>query len=125
NQINTVGRFVEAQEYWNRALAIRPRFGMAIGNRGYGAAEYARALYDSGHQRVFLCHAHNSLSAALTDEAEYEEGYDGAKAFFANIRDQIAARGTSSSQRQRRCAHCSDGARCLERRLEAINSVRS
>jgi hypothetical protein len=93
NQINTVGRFVEAQEYWNRALALRPRFGMALGNRGYGLAEYARALYDSGHQRVFLCHAHQSLSAALADEAEYEGGgYDGAKAFFANIRDQIAAR---------------------------------
>ena len=30
NQINTVGRFVESQEYWNRALAIKPRFGMAL-----------------------------------------------------------------------------------------------
>jgi hypothetical protein len=93
NQINTVGRFVDAQEYWNRALAMRPRFGMALGNRGYGLAEYARALYDRGHQRVFLRRAHKSLSAALSDKAEYEgRGYDGAKAFFANIRDQIAAR---------------------------------
>lgn len=93
NQINTVGRFVEAQEYWNRALAMRPRFGMALGNRGYGLAEYARALYDTGHQRVFLCRAHKSLSAALSDEAEYEgEGYDDAKVFFANIRNQIALR---------------------------------
>ena len=39
-----------------------------------------------------LCHAHKSLSAALSDKAEYEGGgYDGAKAFFANIREQIAA----------------------------------
>jgi len=52
NQINTVGRFVEAQEYWNRALAMRPRFGMALGNRGYGLADYARALYDPGHRRA-------------------------------------------------------------------------
>src|SRR6266699_850688 len=65
NQINTVGRFVEAQEYWNRALRIKPRFGMALGNRGYGLAEYARALYDPGHQRVLLCHAHASLSQAV------------------------------------------------------------
>jgi LA2681-like HEPN len=66
---------------------------MALGNRGYGIAEYACALYDPGHQRVLLCHAHESLSAALSGEAEYEgPGYDGAKAFFANIRDQIAAR---------------------------------
>jgi hypothetical protein len=93
NQINTVGRFVEAQEYWNRALTKSPRFGMALGNRGFGLAEYARALYDPGHQRVFLCQAHKSLSAALSDKANYEgRGYDGAKAFFTNIRDQIAAR---------------------------------
>lgn len=81
NQINAVGRFVELQEYWNRALAIKPRFGMALGNRGYGLAEYARALYDQGHKRVFLWQAHKSLSAALSDEAEYEgQGYSGAKA---------------------------------------------
>jgi hypothetical protein len=93
NQINTVGRFVESQEYWSRALAIKPRFGMALGNRGYGLAEYARALYDQGHKGVFLWQAYRSLTAALSDEAEYEgQGYDGAKAKFANIRDQIAAR---------------------------------
>jgi hypothetical protein len=93
NQINTVGRFVEAQEYWGRALAIEPHFGMALGNRGYGLAEYARALYDPGHQRVFLCQAHKSLSAALSDKADYGgPGYDGAKAIFANTRNQLAAR---------------------------------
>lgn len=93
NQSNTVGRFVEAQEYWNRALALRPRFGMALGNRGYGLAEYARALYDPGHQRLFMCQAYKALSAALSDKAEYEGGeYEGAKAFFANIKDQIGAR---------------------------------
>jgi hypothetical protein len=72
NQINMVGRFVEAQEYWNRVLTMRPLFGMALGNRGYGLAEYARALYDTGHQCLLLCRAHKSLSAALSDKAEYE-----------------------------------------------------
>ena len=43
--------------------------------------------------RALLCHAHKSLSAALADETEYEGGgYHDAKAFFANVRDQIAAR---------------------------------
>ena len=66
---------------------------MTLGNRGYGLAEYARGLYDPGHQRVFLCQAHKSLSAALAGEAEYEGGgYGRAKALFASIRDQIAAR---------------------------------
>jgi hypothetical protein len=93
NEIDTVGRFVEAQEYWNRALAMKPHFGMALGDRGHGLAGYARALYDPGHQRLFMCRAHKSLSAALSDKAEYEgPGYDDAKAVFANIRDEIAAR---------------------------------
>ncbi len=93
NQINTIGRFVEAQEYWNRALALRPRFGMALGNRGYGLAEYARTLYDTGHKGLLLCHAHRSLSAAISNDAEYEgPGYERAKAFFANLKDQIAER---------------------------------
>ena len=42
NSLNTAGRFVEAQEYWNRALAIEPRFWMTLGNRGAGRIEYAR-----------------------------------------------------------------------------------
>ena len=33
NTYDTIGRFVEAQEYWGRALAINPQFGMALGNR--------------------------------------------------------------------------------------------
>src|SRR5438309_6007998 len=33
NLLNTVGRFVEAVEYWDKALAILPAFGMGEGNR--------------------------------------------------------------------------------------------
>jgi LA2681-like HEPN len=90
NQLNSVGRFVEALEYWNRALGITPRFGMALGNRGYGLAEYARALYDPGHKGVFLRFAHQGLSAALSPEATYESpGYENAKRFFQRKREQI------------------------------------
>src|SRR5208283_302879 len=93
NHIDTVGRFVEAQEYWSRALAIAPRFGMALGNRGCGLAEYARALYDPRHQRVLLCQAHKSLSAALSDTADYGgQRCNEEKSFFAKIRNWIATR---------------------------------
>src|SRR5207249_9269595 len=54
NLLNTVGRFVEAIEYWDGALAVLPSFGMAQGNRGYGLTFYTRALYDEGHRPVFL-----------------------------------------------------------------------
>jgi tetratricopeptide (TPR) repeat protein len=36
NSFSFIGRFVEAVDYWNRAIAILPNFAMAIGNKGYG-----------------------------------------------------------------------------------------
>jgi hypothetical protein len=90
NQLNAAGRFVDALEYWGRALAINPRFGMALGNRGLGLEAYAQALYDPGHQGVFLCAAHDALSAALSSHAIYESaGYEAAKSKFRNDRTQI------------------------------------
>lgn len=91
NELSTVGRFVEAQEYWSRAILIRPRFAMAVGNRGYGLTEYARALYDPGHQGVFLKLADEALSEALSSSAEYEAAtYDAVTEHFSSVRKRIA-----------------------------------
>jgi hypothetical protein len=75
---------------WNRALAINPRFGMALGNRGYGLYRYARSLHDRGHACVFVAFAHNDLTAALAPDAIYE-GYnrEDAKAIFAEQKAEI------------------------------------
>jgi tetratricopeptide (TPR) repeat protein len=89
NVLNTVGRFVDALEYWDRALQMNPRFGMALGNRGYGLEHYAKALYDQGHRAQVLFHAHQGLSAALSQQAFYEGEYYGAKRLFAAERAQI------------------------------------
>ena len=72
NGLNTLGRFVEALEYWARALAVDSRFAMAIGNRGYGLVHYARALYDGGHQALFFRFAHADFAAAVGPEAQFE-----------------------------------------------------
>jgi tetratricopeptide (TPR) repeat protein len=98
NQLNSVGRFVEALEYWGRALTANPRFGMALGNRGVGLGRYARALYDRGHQKVFLKVAHKNLKAALSKSAEYEwPGYDQAKEAFETVKARIeSVRGARS-----------------------------
>jgi hypothetical protein len=48
NQLSHIGRFVEAVPAWERALALRPRFAMALGNLGYGLKQYGHALYDPG-----------------------------------------------------------------------------
>lgn len=68
NLMDYIGRFVEAVEYWDRALAKLPSFPMARGNRGYGLTQYARALYDPGHAEVFLKYAHTDLSTAILSE---------------------------------------------------------
>jgi hypothetical protein len=90
NQLNSAGRLVEAGEYWKRAIAQHPKFAMALGNQGYGWFEYARAYYNSGHQAVFLYHAHQSLSAALAEGADWRSAPEGARKFFIERRAAIA-----------------------------------
>lgn len=90
NLLNSLGRFVEAVPMWSRALAVNPRFGMALGNRGLGLSEYGRRLYDDGHTDIFLLFAHKDLTAALSPHADYA-GYpdDDAKAAFARRQKYI------------------------------------
>ena len=76
NLLNTVGRFVEAIGYWDKALAILPSFGMAQGNRAYGLITYANALYDTGQQPIFLRHAHAGLRTALSSKPDDVCGVD-------------------------------------------------
>jgi len=66
NVLSLVGRFVDALEYWNRALTVDPEFPMALANRGHGLIYYAESLYDIGHQDVFLRQAHTDLSKGLS-----------------------------------------------------------
>jgi hypothetical protein len=89
NQLNSAGRLVEAGEYWTRAIMERPKFAMALANRGYAWYNYARAHYDSGHQTVFLFRAHQSLSAALAKGADWGSAPDGARDFFIELRSNI------------------------------------
>lgn len=84
NVLSYVGRFVEAIEYWGRALRIDPHFPMALANRGYGLISYSRALYDEGHQPVFLRQAHIDLTSGI------EKGVDHhAKRVFEAYKTQI------------------------------------
>jgi len=68
NLLDYAGRFVEAIEYWDRALKRSSSFAMARGNRGLGLINYAKALYDPGHRSIFLQHAHRDLKTALLSE---------------------------------------------------------
>ncbi|NLW87883.1 MAG: hypothetical protein GXY38_13530 [Planctomycetes bacterium] len=65
NAMSYVGRFVEAIDWWNRALTLDSRFGMAIGNKGYGLFHYGQQLYDDGHRALFYKKARDLLAAGI------------------------------------------------------------
>jgi tetratricopeptide (TPR) repeat protein len=71
--LNHVGRFSEAVEYWDMALAVAPRFQRVRGNRGYAFTQYARALYDPWHLELFLRRARTDLEAAVASDIPEEE----------------------------------------------------
>jgi hypothetical protein len=66
NQLNKLGRFVEARRYWIGAIELDANFWIARANLGYGLAYYMNALYDPGHRGVFALYAHRDLIAAGT-----------------------------------------------------------
>ena len=84
NVLDHVGRFVEAIEYWDRALIKLPSFAMARGNRGMCLFLYAGVLYDQGHKILFLKSAHHELIIALAASLE-----DGARMQFEEIKNKI------------------------------------
>jgi tetratricopeptide (TPR) repeat protein len=75
-----LGRFSEAQLYWQKAIKIDSSFSMAIGNIGFGLFHYSKILYDNGHQILFLKFAYKYLNKAINSDI-YEE----AKMSFKNI----------------------------------------
>lgn len=88
NILNHLGRFIEAIELWDEALAIEPRFAMAHGNKGVCLGHYARILYDRGHAVQLLVSAARSLKTALSFPKQL---YDDAQSAFHNCLENIEA----------------------------------
>jgi tetratricopeptide (TPR) repeat protein len=72
NQLDRIGRFIEAIQYFDRALRLQNNFAMALGNRGIALGAYARTLYDDGHARLLMTAAHDSIAAALAPDSLYD-----------------------------------------------------
>jgi tetratricopeptide (TPR) repeat protein len=87
NAFSTIGRYIEAVEYWNAALAVDPSFPMALANRGYGRFHYAKTLYDEGHCERFLRAAYQDLQAGVPSVP-----YPDAKEYFTFIAGKIEER---------------------------------
>jgi hypothetical protein len=93
NQLDHIGRFIEAVEFLDRALTMNGRFAMALGNRGITLGAYARALYDGGQAGLMLMVAHDSLAAATSRDAMYDsDAQDAARSAFENCRMEILER---------------------------------
>ncbi|MDP2762262.1 MAG: LA2681 family HEPN domain-containing protein [Sideroxyarcus sp.] len=91
NQLDTLGRFIEARAYWSLALTIDSNFWMARANRGRGLMHYAAALYDSGHAEVFAANAHRDLVKAVKLTSTHPHlGDSRLISFFSKSAEQIA-----------------------------------
>lgn len=75
NALNHIGRFIEAIEYWDRAISAVPKFAMAYGNRGLGLGHYAGAHYDPGHEAVLMMAAFGSFGEACAQDAIFDSFY--------------------------------------------------
>lgn len=94
NQLNVMGRFIDAIEGWDAALRIIPKFAMAQANRGYGLKHYAGMLDDDRERAILLLHAHDGLIAATAADALHDSIYPDASAQqFAEEAKKYAAAG--------------------------------
>lgn len=70
NSLDRIGRTIEAIRYYQKALAINPKFGMALGNCGIAYITYANLMYDLSHRNILHHFAFNYLTTTLTNKSE-------------------------------------------------------
>lgn len=88
NAYDIVGRYVDALDCYDRALAIDPNFGMALGNRGI--ALHSSAPFMGEHGSTLRHEAAAALDAALNNrESVLRFGGPDALRQFQDIRDKI------------------------------------
>src|SRR5437870_9309809 len=99
NLMSNVGRFVDAQEYWKRALLITPNFGMGLGNRAFGLFEYARAIPRRHDSIVMLNVALTMIQAALQSRMIHPAARQSFVQKKSQIEDllAVAAKGTQTA----------------------------
>ncbi len=85
NLFSQIGRFSEAQEYFDLCLRINNNFGMSLGNKGFGLFYYARVVFEPVQQFIFLQYSRKYLLKSLLAEDVYLD----AKYAFHNIVKQI------------------------------------
>lgn len=70
NSFSRAGRFTEALNYWNKAIAKKRRVGMALANRGRSYFDYAFHVETNPEQTLLLRDGHESVKRALAAGVE-------------------------------------------------------
>ena len=73
NAFNRIGRFVEAIEYYDRAIEVSQNFGMSLGNKGICLFNYANYQYDKTIFDALYHHSHKILNDAIKQPLEGDE----------------------------------------------------
>ena len=73
NLFSHIGRFSEAQDYYDLCLDIDENFGMGIGNKGFGLLKYARVIFEPVHQFIFMQYARKYLLNSISKSNVYPE----------------------------------------------------
>jgi tetratricopeptide (TPR) repeat protein len=102
NAYDNVGRYLDALEYYDRALAIDSRFGMALGNRGVALEHAARLMRD--HAPTILMEAAENLDAAIAQpDSILRFGGPQALDWFEKVRGRIRpGKATETKARSRK-----------------------
>lgn len=85
NLFNHIGRFSEAQDYYDLCLRVDKNFGMAVGNKGFGLLKYSRVIFEPTHQFIFMQYARKYLLKSKSKVGVYRE----ARLSFHNMILQI------------------------------------
>lgn len=125
NVLNHVGRFVEAIELWDRALAEYPNYAMASGNRGQGLFWYSRYVETADQQAFLLRESYRSYSQAsklgvephARDEMQHWVEHLSSKADWENLDLPIPGFSGRLSKRERAYRKW-----CVENRL-VLNQI--
>lgn len=91
NAFDHLGRTIEAIAVFNRAVQTRPRFGMAIGNRGLAGLTYARSLADLTDRGIAAAIAWLDLDDTRVSDIEWESPDPAPRTCFLENADAIAS----------------------------------
>lgn len=74
NTLKSLGRYIEANYYYSKALDLIDNFAMAVGNQSLNTQTYCSFLYNTNHCALFYFHINKSLSSFKSKEMLWDSG---------------------------------------------------